>query len=457
MSNKGNFIMRVYHTDDFLQFCDQFSSKRILIYGASTFSKTLNDLLDKNIVAFIDNDVNKQKNNYLNKPIIDIKNIKNIKYDAIIIAVVWKEEEIKQSLIHDYDIDKNIIFYFKQTPNIFFQHKSQLYKYEYQLVKNFLTKENFNDSEYLLAPGFFLYDYKNCYPLEHAERLIEDFYINIKTIKYVMIPNHHQIENLLLQLLEQCYTIVYCNASYTIYKLTNKNIDQITWISNGQKKAAFITTYNRPKSLKKTLNLLEAFYFDELLIIDDCSDETYAQQYNEIFKKFSNKITVIKNPKNRGLAYSLNVGFTYLLADPSIKWVSYFQDDITYIDKNLYSTYAKYENSEKHPIMTGYYGKEHPILRTSKDDDIDLYFLQSTPGVHIHMHRKYINNFLPIPTHFLGAPKNKKHSHTDWWMSNWSLNSPLRNGIEILCIPNLVKTDLSEKNSTYRNIKENHA
>lgn len=29
-----------------------------------------------------------------------------------------------------------------------------------------------------------------------------------------------------------------------------------------------------------------------------------------------------------------------------------FQDDITYIDKNLYSIYSKYENSQEYPIIT---------------------------------------------------------------------------------------------------------
>lgn len=442
------------HTPKFKSFCQQFSNeKRIVVYGASEFAITLNDILNHQIIAFIDQDKTKHNTYYLNKPILDVIDIQQLEYDFIIIAVVGREEELKKFLRYTYNINKNKIKYFKQIPDVQLKHTYQIYKYEYQLIKNFFIIHNLKDTQYFIAPGYFLYDYKKCYPLEHAERLLEDFYIEYKSIEYIVIPKNFTIGLLLKQLLEY-YENVYFNASYMIYQLTKPNVSKIHFKTENNKKAALITTYNRPELLMRTLTLLNEFDLDDIVVVDDCSSDIFQEQYNEIFEKFHNKITIIKNPKNRGLAYSLNVGFSYLLSDSSVKWISYFQDDITYIDKNLYDIYSKYEDSTIFPIITGYYGKEHPIIRTKKEDNIEMYFLKTTPGVHIHMHRRYINTFLPIPTHFLGAPKNKKHSHTDWWMSNWSLHSPLREGTEILCIPNLVQTDLSQKNSTYRNIGE---
>lgn len=443
-----------FHTPEFKSFCHQFSNeKRIIIYGASEFATTLNDILDHQVIAFIDKDKKKHNTFYLNKPVLDVINIRKLEYDFIIIAVVGREEELKKVLIENYNIQKDKIIYFKQIPDINLKHTYQIYKYEYQLIKNFFIAYNFTDTQYFIAPGYFLYDYNRCYPLEHSERLLEDFYIEYKSIEYIIIPKNFEIGFLLKQLLEY-YENVYSNASYMVYQLKKKNISTMNFKTENNKRATLITTYNRPQFLMRTLTLLNEFDLDDIVVVDDCSSEIFQEQYNEIFEKFYNKITVIRNPKNRGLAYSLNVGFSYLLSDLSVKWISYFQDDITYIDKNLYNIYSKYENNTINPIITGYYGKEHPIIRTKKEDGIEIYFLKTTPGVHIHMHRRYINTFLPIPTHFLGAPKNKKHSHTDWWMSNWSLYSPLRQGTEILCIPNLVQTDLSQKNSTYRDLGE---
>lgn len=93
------------------------------------------------------------------------------------------------------------------------------------------------------------------------------------------------------------YQASYSNVSYIVFKL-NIIENKISFDIKENNRAAFITTYNRPRYLEKTLNLLEQFEFDDILIVDDCSSEKYKVEYDKVFEKFSNKITVIRNPKN---------------------------------------------------------------------------------------------------------------------------------------------------------------
>ena len=82
----------------------------VLVFGTG---KAADNLVQKsediyNILAFLDNDIQKQGGLFHNKKIHCPDQIKNLDFEAIIIASQW-HREIRQQLIKDYDIPDEII------------------------------------------------------------------------------------------------------------------------------------------------------------------------------------------------------------------------------------------------------------------------------------------------------------------------------------------------------------
>ncbi len=74
-----------------------------MIYGNGTIGKTIKALIPDKIVGYVDiNDEN-------NHP----KNLKDMKYDKIIISVLGREEEIIKYLTEELKIDKERIITFE--------------------------------------------------------------------------------------------------------------------------------------------------------------------------------------------------------------------------------------------------------------------------------------------------------------------------------------------------------
>ena len=72
----------------------------------------------------------------------------------------------------------------------------------------------------------------------------------------------------------------------------------------------YIPAYNAEKTIEKSLNsiLNQSIKPDKILIINDHSTDATL----EILNKYKDKISIINNPKNMGVSYSMNVANKYL-------------------------------------------------------------------------------------------------------------------------------------------------
>lgn len=207
--------------------------------------------------------------------------------------------------------------------------------------------------------------------------------------------------------------------------------------------AIVVATYNRPAALERTLSLLCKCDLP-IVVVDDGSADRFAAHYDSVYAKYP--VDTIKLPRNRGLCCAINCGISYFLADPSIDWISIFNDDVE-IDPRLFDVLAKIQDKDQRPICTGYDAREHSICGKYLIDDRMVYQKLSTSGVHIHAHRDYWRRVLPVPTPYLGAPKRDRGipgqgSDSDWWIASWSPDSAPKNDMHVTCIPGLVKTFL---------------
>ena len=75
------------------------SNNEFIIYGNGTISKTIQALIPEKIVGYVDM---ADENNHP-------KNLKNMKYDKIIISVLGREEEIIKYLVEDLQIPRDKI------------------------------------------------------------------------------------------------------------------------------------------------------------------------------------------------------------------------------------------------------------------------------------------------------------------------------------------------------------
>lgn len=116
----------------------------------------------------------------------------------------------------------------------------------------------------------------------------------------------------------------------------------MTKILQKQTIAALILNFNHEKFLKNTLTIIckQKFPFDEILLIDDCSDDNSVSIAKKLFKNIQNARIII-NDKNLGIIANLNKG-TKLLKSDFIYFVS--SDDLytTHITKIFQNIISKY-------------------------------------------------------------------------------------------------------------------
>lgn len=101
-----------------------------------------------------------------------------------------------------------------------------------------------------------------------------------------------------------------------------------------------IPTYNREKYLKELLDSIKDKKNIEIIVIDDASTDNTK----ELLKKYNqNNITIITNKKNKGIAYSRNVGIKNI----KTKYFTFIDSDDN-IDNQMLET--MYNESEKHNL-----------------------------------------------------------------------------------------------------------
>ena len=216
--------------------------------------------------------------------------------------------------------------------------------------------------------------------------------------------------------------------------------------------AILVTHYNRPDALARSLPQIVALGAPVLVVDDGSTGINYFRARTIA----ANDAEFLPLPRNRGLAAALNIGLSYLLADPQIEWVSYLQDDVD-VNPDLLTRLAEHQHPAKAPLLTGHDAAEHPGL-----DANGTKLKQNARATHLHAHRDYWLSVMPIPTRLLGAPcpiermpvelqeHHRMHGETrgygsmvDFWICRDAPTSIVkRGGGHVVCVPGLVRTFL---------------
>lgn len=201
--------------------------------------------------------------------------------------------------------------------------------------------------------------------------------------------------------------------------------------------AILVSTYNRPYALGRSLHTIAALDAP-VLVVDDGSKDCEPLLW--IGPK---RPEVISLPQNRGLAAVLNIGLSYWLADKSVEWISYFQDDVDVHPKTLEILGRLHRYSQ---ILTGHDAGEHQSHDQGMIAGIPVTWKWAIRATHIHAHRSWWESVYPIPTRELGAPKRTEPgvrglgSNVDWWMVRDAPRSCQNTKHPILCVPGLVRS-----------------
>lgn len=206
--------------------------------------------------------------------------------------------------------------------------------------------------------------------------------------------------------------------------------------------AAVITTYNRPWCLEKSLPQILKLGIP-VVVVDDGSSPSNTQANQEITSRY--QVPLLHLPSHREQSSAINVGVSYWLGDPDIRWISCFQDNVT-VKPNTLKILTQLQDAQTRPLLTGCDDPNHPTLKTDTIADHTVLLKRSMSGSHFHAHRDYWAAVLPIPTPYLNAPKPNQEwiksggIDEDWWITTWSPNSIAKQGGYVVCIPDLVST-----------------
>lgn len=96
--------------------------------------------------------------------------------------------------------------------------------------------------------------------------------------------------------------------------------------------SVIIPNYNSEKFIAETIESVLAQTYEnfELLVIDDCSSDGSAAILEEYAKKDS-RIRLFRNERNRGAAYTRNVG----LREARGKWIAFLDSDDVWLEEKL--------------------------------------------------------------------------------------------------------------------------
>jgi hypothetical protein len=214
-------------------------------------------------------------------------------------------------------------------------------------------------------------------------------------------------------------------------------------------RAVLVTTYARPAALQRSLPQIVALGAP-VVVVDDGSPPD-AREANRAICAAAGA-TYLGLPENRGLPTAHNVGLAFVMADPAVRWISCFQDDVD-VHPDALKRLIALEDAEARPILTGYDADEHPPVDQVEIAGIGVKRKRSSPAVHLHAHVEYWAGVMPIPSPYVGAPKPRRGaSMEDWWIVNHAPRSAEQRGLLIVCVPGLVRTFLWHRDdSTWDN------
>jgi hypothetical protein len=208
---------------------------------------------------------------------------------------------------------------------------------------------------------------------------------------------------------------------------------------------ALVTTYERPEALARSLPQIARLGV-EVLVVDDGSGPRAAARVTELCD--AHRARRLRLDENRGLPTALNVGIAWWLGEPDVAWISCFQDDVD-VHPDALRRLARVQDRRARPLLTGRVDARHPSFGRERIAGLEVVRMRSAPGVHLHAHRDYWSDVLPIPTPYARAPKPTggrpgQGSDEDFWITCWSPRSIVKRGGWVVGVPNLVRTFVSQ-------------
>jgi Domain of unknown function (DUF4214)/Glycosyl transferase family 2 len=199
--------------------------------------------------------------------------------------------------------------------------------------------------------------------------------------------------------------------------------------------AALMSAYNRPWALARSLPQVMRLGCP-VLVVEDGSDQTHEAAYRKIRDEHPS-VHWLAMPENRGVTCVVNVGVSYWLSDADMEWISYFDEDVD-VHPDLLRRLALVQDREKRPLLTGRRSPEHPAVGKDEINGVQVVYLHSTTGHHLHAHRDYCSRMLPMPPPTPAFTGSKKTGYGDWWAASWAPESVISTGRKIVCLPGLV-------------------
>lgn len=331
----------------------------------------------------------------------------------------------------------------------------------WEAVAAFL-KGRVQPGELLLAPNDFLSRFPGTIALHVRKRMIADERIAHFVIPFSML---NRIDPAFLREAPELMP-VFANLAFVVFsrKATSiphgRNIPAASKILPPEELSGrpgfVVTTYNRPWALERCLTSLTA-QNHPVVVVDDGSSKENAGKNREITSAQGARL--ISYSENRGIAHAINTGVGHWLANPEVKWISIFNDDIEVVDdavERLEKVVRGTPFNATDCVFTGYLDTKHPVRENIQIAGEAVTLTWSCPAKHMHAHRNYWQSVLPVPTTYPGAPKptggvfKGQGSDADWWIASWAPRAAPKRGGHVVVIPGLVST-FGQESSTWGN------
>jgi Glycosyl transferase family 2 len=311
-------------------------------------------------------------------------------------------------------------------------------------------------SDLLLAPNDLLLEFPNTIACHVQKRMIPEVTVSHYVFHKGMLSHvdpAHVLE-------AGALTPVFANEVFVVFSRRGARLQEprahhllpfqnylaglVPWESANHTTAVVVTTHNRPWALKRTLKSL-SLQPHPMLVVDDGSSPLNRLRNRMIAKRAH--ATYVSYPVNLGLAHALNIGLCHWLAQPQVEWISTFNDDVEVVPDG-FNILAELVRQSPYPptatLFTGFESRRHPAVGEVSMCSHRVLLARSCPAKHLHAHRAYWQSVLPIPTAYVGAPKQNgglfagQGSDADWWVGSWSPHSAPKRGGYVIVIPGMV-------------------
>ncbi|WP_088890481.1 glycosyltransferase [Leptolyngbya ohadii] len=329
-------------------------------------------------------------------------------------------------------------------------------------VRDFL-QQHAQPLDAILAPGEFFEPFPGTYPYSVSSVLSPE------QLAFAVIHKGRiaEIAQPLGAAIAQNFHPVYANAVFVVYAqspiaefiATDENdlkalFEQMDAVdrfydleSNYQPAAAVLITHNRPDALERSLPQILALNIP-VVVVDNGSEGDKAAQNQNIANR--HQVELLKLPQYRPAA-ALNAGISYWLNDPTIGWISCFQDGVE-VKPETIALLQKVQDLKERPLLVGHDDPADGTVRSDNINGIPVKLKLSSSGVHFHAHRDYWASLLPIPTPTPPGAEEETLTATDenGWITTWSPQSIVKRGGYVVCVPGLV--DAPEANSVHTSV-----